>query len=281
MISLAAQAKINLSLDVLNRREDGYHSLQMIMQTIQLHDTISIEQISSGIEIDCNARYVPRDSNNIAYKAAESIIREYRPGSGVRITITKRIPVAAGLAGGSSDAAAVLKGINRLYELGLSDERLMQIGKGIGADVPYCILGGTALAEGIGEKLTPLRQLSGIPVILIKPRIGVPTAWVYKNLDVNNVGKRPDTQMLIRAIENNDIGTVSVNMSNVLESVTVKRYPVIDYIKQELIRNGALGSMMSGSGPTVFGIFDSNETAKKAYVKLKQSKHECYLTKII
>jgi 4-diphosphocytidyl-2-C-methyl-D-erythritol kinase len=281
MISLNGQAKINLSLDVLNRREDGYHTLQMIMQSIQLHDTINIEQISSGIEIDCNARYVPRDSSNIAYKAADSILKEFRPGGGVRINIVKRIPVAAGLAGGSADAAAVLKGVNRLYELGLSDDRLMQIGKGIGADVPYCIMGGTALAEGIGEKLTPLRQLSGIPVVLIKPRIGVPTAWVYKNLDLNSVEERPDTEMLIRAIENNDIGTVAGNMVNVLESVTVKRYPVINYIKQELIRHGAIGSIMSGSGPTVFGIFDSDGAAKKAYAKLKHTKHECYLTKII
>jgi 4-diphosphocytidyl-2-C-methyl-D-erythritol kinase len=184
------------------------------------------------------------------------------------------------LAGGSSDAAAVLKGINTLYQLGLSDNELMEIGKGIGADVPYCIMGGTALAEGIGERLTPLRQLSGIPVVLVKPRIGVPTAWVYKNLDLSSIDERPDTQLLINAIERNDIETVAKNMANVLESVTTKRYPVINYIKAELVKSGAIGSMMSGSGPTVFGIFENDIKAKKAFAKFKHSKHECLLTRI-
>lgn len=278
MISLDAHAKINLSLDVLNKRDDGYHNLQMIMQTIQLHDTISISEIPSGIEIHCEAKYVPNNSNNIAYKAAEAMINKYKLDAGVRIVIDKKIPVAAGLAGGSTDAAAVLKGINTLFKLGINQDELMQIGKTIGADVPYCIMGGTALAEGIGEKLTPLTQFNDIPILLIKPRIGVSTAWVYKNLDLNRINDRPNTEMLISALAKRDVSFIAQNMGNVLESVTLVKYPVIDKIKKTLIEKGALGSMMSGSGPTVFGIFEDKEKAEIAFSKLRNSINQCILT---
>ncbi len=278
MISLDAHAKINLSLDVLGKREDGYHTLQMIMQSIQLHDTISIHEIPSGVEIICEAPYVPNNSSNIAYKAAEAMINRYNITSGVRIEVDKKIPVAAGLAGGSTDAAAVLKGINELFDLGVSPEELMQLGKTIGADVPYCIMGGTALAEGIGEKLTPLASFGNIPVILIKPRLGVSTAWVYKNFRLDKVGCKPDTSLLIKAIEARDIETVAAGMKNVLESVTLEKYKIIGKIKEDLIELGALGSMMSGSGPTVLGLFETEKSAEAAFNKLVNSKHECILT---
>ena len=281
MISIDAHAKINLSLDVLGKRDDGYHTLQMIMQAIQLHDTISIHEIPDGVEIMCEAPYVPNNSSNIAYKAAQAIIEKYKIKTGVRLEISKRIPVAAGLAGGSTDAAAVLKGMNELFGLGIDNNELMAIGKTIGADVPYCIMGGTALAEGIGEKLTPLSGLGNIPVLLVKPRIGVSTAWVYKNLRLENMGERPNTPLLISAIGEGDTRTLAANMKNVLESVTQQKYPVIEAIKKELVKLGALGSMMSGSGPTVFGIFEDADKAEYAFNKIKDTKHECILTQAV
>lgn len=280
MISLNAHAKINLSLDVLSRREDGYHNLQMIMQTIQLHDTVNVSEIQTGIEIQCQAPYVPNNSSNIAYKAAELLLGSYKINKGVRIVIEKKIPVAAGLAGGSSDAAAVLKGINTLFNLGIELSELMKIGKTIGADVPYCLLGGTALAEGIGEKLTPIKPLENIPVVLVKPKIGVSTAWVYKNLNLDKISNRPDTKELITAIEEGNITFVAENMSNVLESVTAPRYPIIDKIKKDLTDKGAIGSMMSGSGPTVFGIFENSTTAQAAKKALNIKNCDVILTHI-
>ncbi len=278
MITLNAHAKINLSLDVLNKRDDGYHNLKMIMQTLQLHDIITIQEIESGIEIECEAPYVPTNNSNIAYKAAERVIQKYGLSVGVRIKIEKRIPVAAGLAGGSTDAAAVLKGINELFGLGMDQKSLMDIGKTIGADVPYCIVGGTALAEGIGEIITPLPKMEAIPVILIKPRFGVSTASVFKSLQMDNIADRPKTDMLINALENRDIKFIGKNLCNVLESVTVERYPLIDKIKKDLVARGSIGSIMSGSGPTVFGLFEDDETAKKAYSKLNKSRNDCILT---
>jgi 4-diphosphocytidyl-2-C-methyl-D-erythritol kinase len=278
MISLEAHAKINLSLDVLNKRNDGYHNLRMIMQTIQLHDTISIQKIPSGVEIDCVASYVPNNSTNIAYKAAEAMISKYNLDAGVRIKIEKKIPVAAGLAGGSADAAAVIKGINSLFNLGIKQNELMETGSTIGADVPYCIMGGTALAEGIGEELTSLSLLNDIPILIVKPKIGVSTAWVYKNLNFDKVISRPDTEALISAIQNKDIRFIAQNMRNVLESVTVVKHPIIEKIKNILLEEGAIGSMMSGSGPSVFGIFDDKDKAISAYKKMKKSKNECILT---
>ncbi|PYG89014.1 4-diphosphocytidyl-2-C-methyl-D-erythritol kinase [Ruminiclostridium sufflavum DSM 19573] len=278
MISLEANAKINLSLDVLNKREDGYHNLRMIMQTVQLHDTITIQKIPSGVEIDCVASYVPNNNTNIACKAAAVMIDKYKLDAGVRIKIDKKIPVAAGLAGGSADAAAVIKGINSMFSIGIKQDELMKVGRTIGADVPYCIMGGTALAEGTGERLTVLPVLRGIPILIIKPRIGVSTAWVYKSLKLDKVGSRPDTEALISAIENRDIKFIADNMRNVLESVTIAKYPVIEKIKRALLDKGAVGSMMSGSGPSVFGIFEDEEKAQNAYNKMKKSMNECILT---
>ena len=280
MLKINGYSKINLSLDVLSKREDGYHNLQMIMQSLELHDEITLERISSGIVIDCNAMYVPANSSNIAYKAAEMMIRENALSCGVKISIKKNIPVAAGLAGGSTDAAAVIKGMNSMLGLNKSQQELMMLGKTIGADVPYCIMGGTALAEGIGERLTKLKPLSNIPVILVKPRIGVSTAWVYGNLNISEIKDRPQTDRLIEAVNTQDIKFISKNMKNVLESVTIKKYSIINDIKERLVKLGASGSMMSGSGPTVFGIFEDKQMAESAFSSLKHSEHECILTQM-
>jgi len=278
ILELNARAKINLSLDVVRKRPDGYHDVKMIMQTIGLHDRVRIEASDSGIEVSCNCPWAPSGAGNIAYKAAQLLMDTCKVKQGVKISIDKRIPVAAGLAGGSSDAATVLKGLNELFSLGLNEVELMKYGKQIGADVPYCIKGGTALSEGIGEVLTELEPLPRTDIVLVKPKIGVSTAWVYKNLDLQRIETRPDTDMLITAIKNNRVDILAKNMCNVLETVTVQKYGVIDEIKSKLLKLGALGSMMSGSGPAVFGIFRDRQSAEKAYKHVNNGKWECFLT---
>lgn len=277
-IELKARAKINLSLDVTGKRADGYHEVKMVMQTVKLHDVVVLEPVQDGIEVVCNNRWIPSGPGNIAYKAAELLIDKCNIKSGIRIIIDKKIPVAAGLAGGSSDAAAVLKGMSRIFSLGLDEAELMSVGKQVGADVPYCIKGGTMLAEGIGELLTPLNPLPPTDVVLIKPRIGVSTAWVYKNLELDKIVTRPDTGMLIKAISDNKIEILAKNMTNVLETVTAKKYDIIKEAKERLIELGAIGSMMSGSGPSVFGIFVDNQSAERAFKAAKDDRWECFLT---
>lgn len=282
-IELKTFAKINLSLDVLNKRSDGYHELRMIMQTIDLHDDIFIEiKEGEGLEVTCDKHYVPSGSDNIAYKAANLMLKKYNIAASLKIHINKNIPVAAGLAGGSSNAAGVLKGINMLFSLGLSDEELMLLGVDVGADVPYCVKGGTRLACGIGEKLTDLPQINGVWIVLVKPPISVSTAWAYNNLKLDNIDLyRPDTDLLINAITSNNIHVLAKNMKNVFESIIEPRYSIITSIKKDLIDFRAIGSMMSGSGPTVFGIFDNFETAVEAYHKMLQNNDGCeyFLTK--
>ena len=280
-IELKAQAKINLSLDVLRKRPDGYHEVKMIMQTIELHDRVYIDTTDGDIDVVSDCRWVPSGEENIAFKAARLILDTCCIKKGVRIKIDKHIPVAAGLAGGSSDAAAVLKGINELFQLGLQENELMVLGKQIGADVPFCIRGGTMLSEGIGEILTPLVPLKEVDLVLVKPKIGVPTAWVYKNLEIDKIMERPDTERLIENIGEGRIDMLAKGMKNVLETVTIKKYGVIDEIKAKLLELGALGSMMSGSGPTVFGIFSDRISAQNACDRIKSDKWECFLTKTI
>lgn len=280
-IELKARAKINLSLDVIGKREDGYHEVKMIMQTIELHDKVVIESIQSGIEVTCNSQWVPSGEGNIAYKAARLLLSKYNVTDGVRISIDKKIPVAAGLAGGSSNAAAVLKGINRLFSLGLSQEELMLLGKQIGADVPYCIKGGTMLAEGVGERLTQLASFPCTNIVVIKPRIGVSTAWVYGNLDLDKISFRPDTHLLITALNEKRIDVFAKNMKNVLETVTEEKYRIVKEAKDRLHKLGALGCMMSGSGPSVFGIFTDRQAAENAYKAVKNNKWDCFLTQTI
>ena len=280
-IELKARAKINLSLDVLKRQPDGYHQVRMIMQTIALHDRVLITKTDGGIHIACNSRWVPSSSENIAYKACELVLNRYGIKSGLNIVIDKKIPVAAGLAGGSTDAAAVLKGMNAVFSLGLGQAELMALGKEIGADVPFCIKGGTVLSEGIGEILTALDPLNGMNIVLVKPPIGVSTAWVYKNLDLGKIEKRPDTNLLLHAVKQGDIRTLAGNMGNVLETVTIEKHAIIKRVKDRLMELGALGSMMSGSGPSVFGVFADKKSALYAYETVKKSKWDCFMTESI
>jgi 4-diphosphocytidyl-2-C-methyl-D-erythritol kinase len=281
-VEIKARAKINLSLDVLGKREDGYHELRMVMQTVSLHDSVYLEKIPSGIELVCTNGQIPQDDGNIAWKAAGLMTERYRLKSGVSIKIEKRIPVSAGLAGGSADAAAVLRGVNLLLSLGLDNDSLRELGKRLGADVPYCIEGGTRLAEGTGEILTALPDFGGVDIVLVKPRIDVSTAWVYGNFDTGKVGdsERPDTELIRRVVGPHDLKAVATAMRNVLEKVTVPEYPIVKEAKDRLLEEGAWGSMMSGSGPTVFGIFPDAAAAAEAFGRLSaDGRWQCFLTK--
>lgn len=265
-----AMAKVNLGLDVLRRREDGYHEVKMIMQTIKLYDKIMIEDMDEpGIQVSTNVSFLPNDENNLVYKASKLLMDEFSVNKGIKIELNKHIPVAAGMAGGSSDAAAVMVGTNKLFELGLSQEELMKRAVKIGADVPYCIMRGTALSEGIGEKLTQLPSAPQCKVLVCKPPINVSTKFVYENLHANSLTYHPDIDGMVEAIKNNDLYGVADRMENVLETVTVKEYPIIDEIKSFMKDNGALNSIMSGSGPTVFGLYDDEEKAEAAFKKLR------------
>ena len=282
-ISLKALAKINLGLDVVRRRDDGYHEVRMIMQTINLFDRLEIKKIKeSAIKIHTNLFFLPVNENNLVYKAAKLLIDEFGIQEGVSVGLTKKIPVAAGMAGGSTDAAAMLFGMNRLFGLGLSKKQLMERGVKIGADVPYCIMRGTALAEGIGDKLSPLPAMVKCLVLIAKPQISVSTKFVYQNLKLDDKTVHPDIDRLIEDIRNKDLKAVSDHMGNVLESVTIPNYPVISQIKEQMMDSGAVGSMMSGSGPTVFGLFDDSRTAQLAFGKIKRSglAKQVYLTSI-
>jgi 4-diphosphocytidyl-2-C-methyl-D-erythritol kinase len=278
---LKARAKINLSLDVKGNRPDGYHEICTIMQTLEFYDRIWVWIIDSGVQIQCTNNEVPCDEQNTAYKAAALMQRKYKIKSGIAVKIEKNIPVAAGLGGGSSDAAAVIKAINRKFALKLTTEQLMETGREIGADVPFCILGGTALAEGTGEKLTPLRPLPFLRVVLVSPRIKVSTAKIFGQYNEKLVKTRPDTDALLKAIDNGDIKTLAGGMVNVLESVTAKEHKIIKKIKTALIKYGAAGSLMSGSGPTVFGLFYDDDKAVAAAKKFHKKGFECVVTNTI
>ena len=265
---LKALAKINLGLDVLGRREDGYHNVRMVMQTIYLYDNITIRRTKeSGITLESNLYFLPNDEGNIAYKAAKLLMDEFQIQDGVHITLDKHIPVAAGLAGGSANAAAVLVGMNRMFSLGLSEEELMERGVNLGADVPYCVMRGTVLAEGIGEELTRLSALPKCYILIAKPGISVSTRTVYEKLDALSITEHPDIDGVIKGLENQDLKAIASSMGNVLEQVTVDAYPIIEKIKDVMKEQGALNAMMSGSGPTVFGVFEDRQTAKKAHRK--------------
>ena len=283
-ISLKALAKINLGLDVVRRREDGYHEVRMIMQTIQLYDRLDIKRTQEpGIQIQTNLSFLPVNENNLIYKAAKLLMDEFSITDGVSVKLDKRIPVAAGMAGGSTDAAAMLIGVNRLFSLGLTKRQLMERGVQIGADVPYCIMRGTALAEGIGEALSPLPPMVKCPVLIAKPSISVSTKFVYQNLKLDDTTIHPDIDLLIEDdIKAKNLHDIAAHMGNVLETVTIPNYPVIDEIKKHMLSNGALGAMMSGSGPTVFGLFDNEDTAKKAYKAMRSSHlaRQVYLTSV-
>ena len=271
-ISLKALAKINLGLDVTGQREDGYHEVRMVMQSIHLYDRVEMKKTKSPhIHVETNLYYLPVDENNLVYQAAKLMKDEFKIKEGVRITLRKFIPVAAGMAGGSSDAAAVLVGMNRMFNLGLKQNKLMELGQRIGADVPFCVMRGTALAEGIGEKLTALPPMPRCPILIAKPAVVVSTKQVYEQLKLNDSTKHPDIDSIIENIRQKNLRGVAEHMENILETVTVRQYPVIREIKALMKSNGALNAVMSGSGPTVFGLYQNEKEIRGAYDALKQS----------
>lgn len=280
-MKIKAYAKINIALDVVGKREDGYHLLKMIMQTVDLYDVIEITKIDSDIKLICNKPYVPIDERNLAYKAAKLFKETYNIEDGVSINLIKNIPVSAGMAGGSTDAAAVLKVMNRIFNINASDEELRALGLKLGADVPYCINGGTALCEGIGEKITQLKPFNDKIVVIVKPPFGVSTKEVYKDFDLSKVIFHPRTEDIIRAMENDDIHFVSNNMKNLLENVTLRKHRVILNIKESMRSYDALGTMMSGSGPTVFAFFDDMLKAQICYDEMKKKYKDVFLSRTI
>ncbi|MDB2153929.1 4-(cytidine 5'-diphospho)-2-C-methyl-D-erythritol kinase [Clostridium butyricum] len=280
-MKIKAYAKINIALDVVGKREDGYHLLKMIMQTVDLYDVIEITKIDSNIKLICNKPYVPIDERNLAYKAAKLFKETYNIEDGVSINLIKNIPVSAGMAGGSTDAAGVLKVMNRIFNINASDEELRALGLKLGADVPYCINGGTALCEGIGEKITQLKPFNDKIVVIVKPPFGVSTKEVYKDFDLSKVIFHPRTEDIIRAMENDDIHFVSNNMKNLLENVTLRKHRVILNIKESMRSYDALGTMMSGSGPTVFAFFDDMLKAQICYDEMKKKYKDVFLSRTI
>ena len=278
---LKAHAKINLSLDIVGKREDGYHLLEMVMQTLDLHDEIEISEIPEGIQVTCDKDYVPVDERNIAYKAAKLLMELKEIKKGVRIDIVKKIPVAAGLAGGSTDAAAVLKGMNEIFDLKMTTEELMEAGLKLGADVPFCIEGGTCLCEGVGEILTPLKSFKDHIVLLVKPSFGVSTKDAYGAFELDKINRHVDTDKLIKALEENDLKGMSYYSRNLLENVVLRRYPVLKSIKQSMQKSGSVITLMSGSGPTIYGIFTHAGQAENAARSLHKNGNEVILTRTI
>lgn len=266
-----AYAKINIGLDVLRRREDSYHEVKMIMQTVNIHDDLTFERTAQpGIRIQTDHEELPVDQNNLIYKAADLLMREKGIAEGVKVTLTKRIPIAAGMAGGSSDAAAAMRGLNQLFDLGYTTEELQRLGVKLGADIPYCIVGGTMLSEGIGEILTPLPTPPACCLVVAKPDINVSTKFVYENLHADSLTSHPDIDGMIDAIKEGNLQGITDRLGNVLETVTVKEYPVIEEIKELMRQEGAENALMSGSGPTVFGIWLDQDKAAQAAQKIER-----------
>lgn len=272
-IVLKSYGKINLGLDVLKRRDDGYHEVKMIMQTVGLYDVLTMEKTEQDqISMSCNLSFLPTDDRNLVYRAVQIIKEKYKIHQGISIDLNKRIPIAAGMAGGSSNCAAALEGMNQLFDLGLTKEQLCQVGVSLGADVPYCIWGGTALAEGIGERLTRLAPMPKCYILIAKPGISVSTGFVYQNLNLAELENHPDIDGMIKDLEDENLKGICDKLENVLETVTVPEYPIIDQVKKHLMGHGAMGALMSGSGPTIFGIFSKKETAAKALEALRDIK---------
>lgn len=292
-VTVKGYAKINLGLDVIGKLENGYHLLRSVMQQIDLYDTVELSRLSEAVVIKnalpaavtdngmritltSDSDAVPLDQNNLAYKAARLLLEHDSISEGVHIHITKRIPVAAGLAGGSTDAAAVFMGMNELFGLGHSKDELQELGVKLGADVPFCIMGGTALAEGIGEKLTPIKTMPTMYLVIAKPSIGVSTKYVYENLRLEQV-THPDTEKILAAMQHKDLAEMTELLGNVLESVTIEKYPLIRELKDAMLETGAVGSLMSGSGPTVFGIFDTMEKAAEAEKRMRRKYPQVFI----
>lgn len=279
--AIEANAKINLGLDVLRRRADGYHEVKMIMQTVGISDRLEFAKLADDcIRISTNRRELPVGPQNLIYKAARLVKDTCQIAEGISVKLEKNIPVAAGMAGGSADAAATIHGMDRLFDLQLSLEEKQKLGVQIGADVPYCLMGGTALAEGIGEALTALPAVPDAYLVVAKPDIDVSTAFVYKNLHADRLRSHPDIDGMVESIKKGELSGITARMENVLETVTIAQYPVIAQMKEFLKEQGALNALMSGSGPTVFGVFEKEETARAAYEAMRQRKftEQVYLT---
>jgi 4-diphosphocytidyl-2-C-methyl-D-erythritol kinase len=279
-----ARAKINLTLDVLYKRPDGYHEVEMVMQTIDLSDHLTLQHLEEDrIEISCSVPYIPTDERNLAYKAAALIKRTFQIKHGVHIHLDKKIPVAAGLAGGSSDAAAVLRGLNRLWKLHLSLDDLAHLAASIGSDVPFCVYGGTAIARGRGEQIERIHHTPPhVWVVLVKPPIAVSTADVYGALDVNAITDHPNTMAMLESLQaNNPVAKISEHLGNVLERVTFRMHPEVERIKKKMYEFGAQGALMSGSGPTVFGIVDRESRAFRIYNAFRGFSREVYLSRFL
>jgi len=273
MVTVEANAKINLTLDILGKRPDGYHEVAMVMQTVGLHDTLTLEKREQGISLNINVPWLKADEKNLAWRAATLVQEEFGLTGGVHIELIKRIPVAAGLAGGSADAAAVLKGMNELYGLNLSDNKLCELGAKLGSDIPFCLLGGTMLATGRGEVLKRLPDMPETWVVLVKPRISVSTAWAYQNYDEQGAERHPDNEAIQKEIARGSRKGVAKLLCNVLESVTINKYDVIERYKQMMLAKGAMASMMSGSGPTVFALAQNREQAEEIAGFMRQEKN--------
>ena len=277
-IWINAPAKINIGLDVIRRREDGYHEVKMIMQSIRLFDRLTLTKTKEpGIKLTTNLSYLPVNEDNLVYQSAKRLMDEFHLEGGLDIKLDKRIPVAAGKAGGSTDAASCMLAINDLYGLGLSNRHLMKRGVKLGADIPYCILKGTALSEGIGEKLSTIPAMPSCYILIAKPNIHVSTKWVYTNLVLDEHTNHPDIDGMLASMKKRDLLSLSNQIGNVLESVTIPAYPQIAAIKECMLQNGALGSLMSGSGPTVFGIFDDKDKAMAAKEKCRELPYRCFV----
>ncbi len=287
MITIEAHAKINLTLDILDKRADGYHDVELVLQSIGLSDTIELAKINKGIKLELNVDKViggenlTADENNLAYRAAKLMIDYFNLAEGVFIRLTKKIPIAAGLAGGSTDAAAVIRGMNQLFNLHLTTQQMCDLAAKIGSDVPFCIVGGTCLAYGRGEKLKRLADLPSIPIVLIKPRGAIPTAWAYKTYDADKSSEHPDTNAICEAINLSDYEAVAELIFNVLERVAIKKYPAIETYKQKLIEAGAIAAMMSGSGPSIFGIAKTHDDAVKIADTFKDIGVEVFVTETV
>lgn len=281
-IQRSAHAKINLTLDVTGKLPNGYHTVRMVMQTVELHDDVTVTKTDTGrITLSCDRPYVPTDGHNLAIRAAEQFFTATGTACvGLHIDLVKRIPVAAGLAGGSTNAAAVLHALNELYQTGCTLDELCEIGVKLGADVPYCVRGGSMLAEGIGEQLTPLPAMPPCWAVLCKPAFSVSTAEVYAQMNGGNLSMRPDTAGMIKALETGDYAGICHRLYNVMETVTARRHTEIGQIKDILLSCGADGAVMSGSGPTTFGLFCDADKAQRAYETLKQTFPETLLTQL-
>ncbi|MBI9013034.1 MAG: 4-(cytidine 5'-diphospho)-2-C-methyl-D-erythritol kinase [Clostridiales bacterium] len=276
-INLNAYAKVNLSLDILAKRPDGYHEVEMIMQQVTLCDEVTITKKPAGISIHTNCYFIPNNAKNIGYKIAQDVLEKHGIKTGVHIEIVKNIPVAAGLAGGSADAAAVIDGLNKLFDLKMTKEEMKKIAVKHGADIPFCIEGGAAVARGIGEELEVIPSLKNVWMVLVKPSIGVSTQEIYRSLVIDDIKRHPDTPLLIEAMHHNNYREIANNMYNVLEEVTSKKYSVIKNIESKMKEYGAIGTMMSGSGPTVFGIFKNYKKANAAYNNLQKKNKDVHL----